>query len=75
MGMQFQHTYAACIEQHCLHLFVALAAYTGILVINGEVVYVYAHADACGSTIYVVVDEVFQEWYTSRYSKGIAIDA
>jgi hypothetical protein len=68
MGMQFQHAYAACIEHHCLRLFVALAAYTGLLVINGDV-------DARGSTVYFMVDEVFQEWYTSRYLKDIVLGA
>jgi hypothetical protein len=73
LGMQFEHTYAACIEQHCLRLFMALAAYTGILVIDGNVVNAYAHTDARGSTMYFLVDDVFQEWYRSHYSKDIAI--
>jgi hypothetical protein len=52
MGLTFEHTYAACMEQHCLRMFMALAAILGFLIEDGDVVNVYAHADAEGPTIF-----------------------
>jgi hypothetical protein len=69
MGLTFEHTYAACMEQHCLRTFVALAAILGFLIEDGDVVNAYAHADAEGPTIFLVTDEVFQSWY--KYRLGI----
>jgi hypothetical protein len=68
MGLTFEHTYAACMEQHCLCMFVAIAAILGFLIEDGNVVNAYAHADAEGPTIYLVVDDVFQSWYQARFS-------
>jgi hypothetical protein len=63
MGLTFEHTYAVCMEQHCLRMFVALAAILGFLIEDVDVVNAYAHADAEGPTIFLVTDEVFQSWY------------
>jgi hypothetical protein len=67
MGHTFEHTYAACMEQHCFRLFIAFAAQLGFLIEDGNVVNAYAHADAEGPTIYLSVDDVFQSWYLERY--------
>jgi hypothetical protein len=66
MGLTFEHTYAVCMEQHCLHMFVALAAILGFLIEDGDVVNAYAHADAEGPAIFLITDEVFQSWYKDR---------
>jgi hypothetical protein len=70
MGLTFEHTYAACMDQHCIRMFVDLAAILGFLIEDGDVVNAYAHADAEGPIIFLVTDEVFQLWYKDR----IAID-
>jgi hypothetical protein len=62
MGHSFEHTYAACMEQHCLRLFVAFVAQLGFLIKDGDVVNAYAHADAEGPVIYLIVDDVYQAW-------------
>jgi hypothetical protein len=62
MGATIGNTYAACMEQHCLRLFIALSAYLGNLIQDGDVVNAYAHAPAQGTSIYISVDEVFQAW-------------
>jgi hypothetical protein len=67
MGHTFEHTYAACMEQHCFRLFIAFAAQLGFLIDDGDVVNAYAHADAEGPTIYLSVDDLFQAWYLERY--------
>jgi hypothetical protein len=60
IGATIGNTYAACMEQHCLRLFIALSAYLVNLIQNGDVVNAYAHAPAQGTSIYISVDEVFQ---------------
>jgi hypothetical protein len=67
MGLTFEHIYAACMEQHCLRMFVAIAAILGFLIKDGDVVNAYAHADAEGPTIYLVVNDVIQSWYQARF--------
>jgi hypothetical protein len=67
MGHTFEHTYAACMEQHCFHLFIAFTAQLGFLIEDGDVVNAYTHVDAEGPTIYLSVDDVFQAWYLERY--------
>jgi hypothetical protein len=62
------NTYAACMEQHCLRLFIALSAYLGNLIQDGDVVNAYAHALAQGTRIYISVDDVFQAWYLQRFT-------
>jgi hypothetical protein len=69
MGAAIGNTYAACMEQHCLRLFIALLAYLGNLIQDGDVVNAYAHAPAQGTSIYISVDEVFQAWYFQRFTK------
>jgi hypothetical protein len=46
MGAKIGNTYDACMEQHCLRLFVALTAYLGNIIEYGDVVNAYAHAEA-----------------------------
>jgi hypothetical protein len=67
MGLTFEHTYSACMEPHCLRMVVAIAAIFGFLIEDGDVVNAYAHADAEGPTIYLVVEDVFQSWYQARF--------
>ena len=67
MGAKFEHTYAACMEQHCLWLLCGLCAYMALIMLDGDVVNAYAHSDAEGEPIYIVVDEVYQEWYYLKY--------
>jgi hypothetical protein len=38
MGITFEHTYATCMEQHCLHMCVALSAILGFRIEDGDVV-------------------------------------
>jgi hypothetical protein len=73
MGVKFSNTYAACMEQHCLRLFCALAAYLGSIICDGDVVNAYAHADAEGTQIYIAVDDVFQSWYNARYGSNVSL--
>jgi hypothetical protein len=68
MGLTFEHTYAACMEHHCLRMSVAIAAILGFLIEDGDAVNAYAHTNAEGPTIYLVVDEVFQSWYQACFS-------
>jgi hypothetical protein len=60
MGVKFTNTYASCMEQHCLRLFMAIAAYMGHIIEDGDVVNAYAHAAAEGTQIYIAEDAVFQ---------------
>jgi hypothetical protein len=62
MGVKFSNTYAACMEQHCLRLFVALSAYLGCIIEDGDVVNAYAHASEEGTLIYIAVNEVSKSW-------------
>jgi hypothetical protein len=73
MGVKFLNTYAACMEQHCLRLFCALAAYLSSLICDGDVVSAYAHADAEGTQIYIAVGDVFQSWYNVRYGSNVSL--
>jgi hypothetical protein len=66
MELTFENTYAACMEQHCLWLCVALLVNLGFLIKDGDVVNAYAHAADEGPTIFLVVDDVFQAWYSAR---------
>jgi hypothetical protein len=63
IGTTIGNTYATCMEQHCLRLLIAITAYIGSIIFDGDVVNAHAHANARGAAIYIVVDEVFQEWY------------
>jgi hypothetical protein len=72
MGVKFSNTYAACMEQHCLRLFMAIAAYMGHIIEDGDVVNAYAHAAAEGTQIYIAADTVFQSWHNARYGSHIA---
>jgi hypothetical protein len=45
-------------KQHFLHMFMALAAYLGHIIEDGDVMNDYAHAAAEGTRIYIVVDPV-----------------
>jgi hypothetical protein len=73
MGATIGNTYAACMEQHCLRLCIALSAYLGNFIQDGDVVNAYAHAPAQGSRIYISVDEVFQAWYLQRFTKMLPL--
>jgi hypothetical protein len=73
-GCKFENTYAACMKQHCLRLLVALSAYLGCVIEDGDVVNAYAHADAKGTLIYIAVDDVFQSWYIARYGTQVALN-
>jgi hypothetical protein len=73
MGVKLSNTYATCMEQHCMRLFCALAAYLGCLICDGDVVNAYAHAKAEGTLLYIAVDEVFQLWYNARYSSTVSL--
>jgi hypothetical protein len=71
MGHTFEDTYAPCIEQHCIRLFVAFTAQLGFLIEDGDMVNVYAHADAEGPTIYLIIDDVYQSWYYKRHGRDL----
>jgi hypothetical protein len=71
MGVKFANTYASCMEQHCLRLFMAIAAYMGRIIEDGDVVNAYAHATAEGTQIYIAADAVFQSWHKARYGSQI----
>jgi hypothetical protein len=60
------NTYAVCMEQHILRLFVAITAYLGNLIGDSDVLNAYAHAPSQGITIYIAVDNVFQAWYLAH---------
>jgi hypothetical protein len=59
MGVKFTNTYAACMDQHCLSLFMVIAAYMGHIIEDGDIVNAYAHAAAEGTHIYIAADAVF----------------
>jgi hypothetical protein len=73
MGVKFSNTYASCMEQHCLRLFVAISAYLGSVISDGDVVNAYAHASAEGTSIYIAVDDVYKSWYNARYGPTISL--
>jgi hypothetical protein len=58
-------------EQRCLHLFMAIAAYIGHIVEDGNVVNAYAHAAVEGTHIYIAVYTVFKSWHNARYGSHI----
>jgi hypothetical protein len=60
-------------EQHCIRLFVALSAYLGCIIEDGDVVNAYAHATEEGTLIYIAVDEVFHSWYNARYGSKVSL--
>jgi hypothetical protein len=65
MGAKISNTYAACMGEHCLHLFIALAAYLGDVTDDDDAMNAYAPAE--GPSTYIAVDEVFQAWYSERF--------
>jgi hypothetical protein len=71
MGAKIGNTYAACMEQPCLRLLVALMVYLGNIIEDGDVVNTYAHAEAEGTPIYIVVDDVFKAWFQDRFYTAI----
>jgi hypothetical protein len=71
MGVKFYNTYAACMEQHCLRLFMALAAYLSHIIKDGDVVNAYAHAVTEGTQIYISVEPVYKYWHNARYGTQI----
>jgi hypothetical protein len=73
MGTKIGNTYAACMEQHILRLFVAIIAYLGNIIGDGDVVNAYTHAPSQGITIYIAVDEVFQAWYLARLKIDLSL--
>jgi hypothetical protein len=73
MGHTFEHTYAACMEHHLFRLFIAFAAQLGFLVEDGDVVNVYAHADAEGPTVYLSVDDVYHAWYLEGFQVDLSL--
>jgi hypothetical protein len=73
MGTKIGNTYAACMEQHILSLFVAITSYLGNLIDDGDVVNAYAHAPSQGITIYIAVDEVFQAWYLAHLNIDLSL--
>jgi hypothetical protein len=60
MGITFENTYPASMEQHCLRLSVALSENLVFLIEDGNIFNAYTHATAQGPTIFLIVDEVFQ---------------
>jgi hypothetical protein len=66
MGAKIERTYADCMEQHILILCVALRAYLGNFISDGDVVNVYSHAPSQGTIIFIAVNEFFQAWYLDR---------
>jgi hypothetical protein len=58
-------------EQHCIRLFVALTTYLGNIIEDGDVVNDYTHAEAEGTLIYIVVDDVFKAWFQDRFQTTI----
>jgi hypothetical protein len=73
MGAKTGNTYAACMEQHCLRLFVALTAYLGNIIKDGDVVNAYAYAESEGTPIYIFVDDVFKAWFQDRFQTDIPL--
>jgi hypothetical protein len=67
MGVKFSNTYAACMEQNCIRLFMAISAYLGHIIEDGDVVNAYAHATAECSQIYIAVYAVLKSWHNARY--------
>ena len=61
-GVTIGHTYAACMEQHNLKLMTSLSAVNGNLLLLADAINAYSHTDAQGTPIYIIVDEIFQEW-------------
>ena len=72
-GMTMGHTYAACMEQHNLKLITALSAVEGNILLDADVVNAYSHTDAQGIPIYIIVDDIFQEWYLKHHGVKLAL--
>jgi hypothetical protein len=73
MDAKIGNTYATCMEQHCLRLFVESTAYLGNIIEDDDVVNAYAHAEAEGTPIFIVVDEVFKTWFQDRFKTDIPL--
>jgi hypothetical protein len=71
MGVKLSNMYTACMEQHCLRMFMALTAYLGHIIEDGDVVNAYPHAATEGTHIYIVVDHVYKYWHNARYRTKI----
>jgi hypothetical protein len=71
LGLTFKNMYAACMEQHCLYLFVALSAC--FFIVDGDVINAYAHAAIEGPNIFLIVYYVFQVWCTARLSVDLSL--
>ena len=67
-GITIGHTYEDCMEQHNLKLMTALYTVEGNLLLLADAINAYSHTDAQGTPIYIIVDEIFQEWYLLRFN-------
>jgi hypothetical protein len=75
MGAKIGNTYAACIEHHCIRLFVALTAYLGNIIEDGDVVNAYTHAEAEGTPIYIVANDAFKAWFQDIFQTTIPLES
>jgi hypothetical protein len=73
MGRQFDNTDVGCMEQHCLHMFVALSANLGFIIEDGDVASNYAHANTEGPTTFLIVDGIFQMRHFERHHIDLAV--
>jgi hypothetical protein len=73
MEHNFDHTYTACMEQHCLWLFVDFAAQLVFLIEDGDVANAYAQADAEVPNMYLSVDYVYQARYSECHGRHLPL--
>jgi hypothetical protein len=60
-------------EPHYLRLFVARSENFGFLIEDGNVINAYDHAATEGQTIFLIVNDVFQAWNTTRLGVDLAL--
>jgi hypothetical protein len=56
-----------------MRLSVAFTAHMGVLIEDGDVVNAYAHAKAKCTIIYLIVNDVYQFWYSERHVHDIPL--
>lgn len=70
----FAKTYASCISQPCMRLFLALAAVNGLQVTIGDVVNAFQSLNPPPTDLcYVEVDEAYIDWYERKTGIRLAL--
>jgi len=67
----FAQTYASCIEQPCMHLFFALAAVHGLIVIIADTTNAFQQSPPPMEQCFLQIDDAYHSWYKKHFSVDI----